>query len=108
VEPKAPVTADLELEARPELVNPALEGLAQLDEAEFEQQFNRLAGAQQGFWLAAECGYCHGNSGQGRLRPGWRDGPRPRTRACARRGPMAIGRSILEETPTRQVRMKRA
>jgi epoxyqueuosine reductase len=37
---KAAVTADPELEARPELVNPALEWLAAMDEAEFEKNFN--------------------------------------------------------------------
>ncbi len=37
---RAPISADQQLEARPELVNPALEWLASLDEAEFEAQFN--------------------------------------------------------------------
>jgi epoxyqueuosine reductase len=37
---KAPIGADPELEARVELVNPALEWLAQLEEAEFERTFN--------------------------------------------------------------------
>lgn len=37
---KAPVSADPELQARSELVNPALAALAELDEREFEQRFN--------------------------------------------------------------------
>lgn len=37
---KAPIGVDPELEARPELVNPALDWLAQLEEAEFERTFN--------------------------------------------------------------------
>ena len=37
---KAPISADPELEAREELVNPALEWLGSLDEQQFEQTFN--------------------------------------------------------------------
>src|SRR5580704_18042963 len=37
---KAPVSADPDLESRAELVNPALEALAALDEKSFEQMFN--------------------------------------------------------------------
>jgi len=37
---RAPIGADPELEARPELVNPALDWLAELEEAEFERTFN--------------------------------------------------------------------
>ncbi|MDR3726898.1 MAG: tRNA epoxyqueuosine(34) reductase QueG [Terracidiphilus sp.] len=37
---KAPIGADPELEPRAELVNPALDWLAQLEEAEFERTFN--------------------------------------------------------------------
>jgi epoxyqueuosine reductase len=37
---KAPIAADPELQARAELVNPALEWLADLEEAEFERCFN--------------------------------------------------------------------
>ncbi len=37
---KAAPGGDAELETRPELVNPALEWLAQMDEAEFERTFN--------------------------------------------------------------------
>jgi epoxyqueuosine reductase len=47
---KAPITADPELQPRPELVNPLLEWLAKMDEAAFEQHFNgspvRRAGLQ--------------------------------------------------------------
>lgn len=37
---KAPIGVDPEMEARPELVNPSLDWLAQLEEAEFERTFN--------------------------------------------------------------------
>jgi epoxyqueuosine reductase len=37
---KAPIGTDAELEPRAELVNPALEALAALDERSFEQAFN--------------------------------------------------------------------
>jgi epoxyqueuosine reductase len=46
---KAPVTADPELEARPELVNPALDWLAAMDEAEFEKNFNGSPVRRAGF-----------------------------------------------------------
>jgi epoxyqueuosine reductase len=46
---KAPVSPDPELDPRPELVNPALEGLAALDEAEFERQFNGSPVRRAGF-----------------------------------------------------------
>jgi epoxyqueuosine reductase len=61
---RAPISADPELQARPELVNPALESLAQMDEPEFERQFNgspvrraRFLGLQRNLAIAM------GNSG---------------------------------------------
>ena len=90
---KAPVTADLELEARPELVNPALEGLAQLDEAEFEQQFNGSPVRRAGFLgLRRNVAIAMGNSGQGRFAPwleGWTEATDEGLREAAR---WAIGR----------------
>jgi epoxyqueuosine reductase len=66
---KAPVSADADLEARAELVNPALEVLGSLDEKSFEQNFNgspvrraRFAGLQRNVAIAM------GNSGQKRFR----------------------------------------
>ena len=46
---KAPIAADPELEPRPELVNPALEWLASLDEAAFERTFNGSPVRRAGF-----------------------------------------------------------
>ena len=46
---KAVIAADPELEARPELVNPALEWLAGLDEAAFERAFNGSPIRRAGF-----------------------------------------------------------
>ncbi len=46
---KAPLSADAELEARPELVNPALDWLAEMDETEFERTFNGSPVRRAGF-----------------------------------------------------------
>ena len=62
---KAPLSTDPDLEARPELVNPALEALASLDETSFERTFNgspvrraRFAGLMRNVAIAM------GNSGE--------------------------------------------
>jgi epoxyqueuosine reductase len=90
---KAPVTADPELEARPELVNPALEWLAQLDEAEFERQFNGSPVRRAGFLgLRRNVAIAMGNSGQSRFSPWlerWAGAADEGLRAAAR---WAIGR----------------
>ncbi len=58
---KAPITADAQLEARAELVNPALEWLAAMDEAEFERVFNGSPVRRAGFaGPAAQRGDCDG------------------------------------------------
>jgi len=46
---KAPIAVDAELEPRKELINPALEWLAAMDEAEFERQFNGSPVRRAGF-----------------------------------------------------------
>lgn len=46
---RAPITADAELATRPELVNPALDWLASLDETAFERQFNGSPVRRAGF-----------------------------------------------------------
>jgi epoxyqueuosine reductase len=67
---KAPVSTDPELEARGELINPALEALARLDEAEFERQFNGSPVRRAGFaGLRRNVAIAMGNSGQGRFAP---------------------------------------
>ena len=65
---KAPVSRDAELEAREELVNPALEELAALDEKKFEDRFNgspvrraRFEGMRRNVAIAM------GNSGERRF-----------------------------------------
>jgi epoxyqueuosine reductase len=63
---KAPIGADPELEARPELVNPALEWLAAMDEAEFERMFNGSPVRRAGFCgLKRNIAIAMGNSGMG-------------------------------------------
>jgi epoxyqueuosine reductase len=67
---KAVIGNDLELEARPELVNPALEALAAMDEAEFERQFNGSPVRRAGFiGLRRNVAIAMGNSGLSRLAP---------------------------------------
>ena len=46
---KSPIAMDAQLEARTELVNPALEWLAAMDEAEFERVFNGSPVRRAGF-----------------------------------------------------------
>jgi epoxyqueuosine reductase len=62
------VSADPELEARGELVNPALEWLAGMDEAEFERRFNGSPVRRAGFnGLRRNVAIAIGNSGMGRF-----------------------------------------
>ncbi len=67
---KAPVSADPELEARAELVNPALEWLAEMDEAEFELRFNGSPVRRTGFeGLRRNVAIAMGNSAQVKFLP---------------------------------------
>jgi epoxyqueuosine reductase len=60
----APITVDTELEPRPELINPALEWLASLDEAAFEKEFNGSPVRRTGFLgLRRNVAIAMGNSG---------------------------------------------
>jgi epoxyqueuosine reductase len=71
---KAPVSADPELEARSELVNPTLEWLAQLEESEFERQFNGSPVRRAGFLgLRRNVAIAMGNSGQDGFAPRLRE-----------------------------------
>jgi epoxyqueuosine reductase len=65
---KAPLSADPELEARAELVNPALEWLGELDEEQFERLFNGSPMRRAGFnGLRRNVAVAMGNSGVGRF-----------------------------------------
>lgn len=67
---RTPLSADAELEAREELVNPALEWLAGLDEAEFARQFNGSPVRRTGFQgLKRNVAIAMGNSGLRRFAP---------------------------------------
>jgi epoxyqueuosine reductase len=67
---KAPIAADQELEARAELVNPALEWLAEMDEAEFEQEFNGSPVRRAGFLgLRRNVAIAMGNSSLDKFAP---------------------------------------
>jgi epoxyqueuosine reductase len=67
---KAPIATDPDLQPRAELVNPALEVLAQLDVAEFEQAFNGSPVRRAGFLgLRRNIAIAMGNSGQRRFIP---------------------------------------
>ncbi|MGB7264278.1 MAG: tRNA epoxyqueuosine(34) reductase QueG [Terracidiphilus sp.] len=62
---RTPISVDAELEARAELVNPALEWLAAMDEAEFERRFNGSPVRRTGFaGLLRNVAIAMGNSGQ--------------------------------------------
>jgi epoxyqueuosine reductase len=62
------VSADPELEARGELVNPALEWLAGMDEMEFERWFNGSPVRRAGFdGMRRNLAVAMGNSGMGRF-----------------------------------------
>ena len=90
---RTPVSADPELQARSELVNPALEWLAAMDEAEFERRFNGSPVRRAGFQgLRRNVAIAMGNSGQGRFTPWlmkWAEGADESLRAAAR---WALGR----------------
>ena len=63
-----PIVVDTELEPRPELINPSLEWLAELDEAEFERQFNGSPVRRTGFMgLRRNVAIAMGNSGEMRF-----------------------------------------
>jgi epoxyqueuosine reductase len=85
---KALISADPELEPRPELVNPALEWLAAMDEAEFERQFNGSPVRRAGFLgLRRNVAIAMGNSGMGRFMPllkTWAEAADEGVRAAAR------------------------
>jgi len=62
---KAPIAVDPELEPRAELVNPALEALADLDETQFERAFNGSPVRRAGFaGLRRNIAVAMGNSGE--------------------------------------------
>jgi len=65
---RAPIAVDAELEPRAELVNPLLEWLAAMDEAEFERQFNGSPVRRAGFMdLKRNVAIAMGNSEQARF-----------------------------------------
>jgi epoxyqueuosine reductase len=67
---KSPISADPDLAPRTELVNPALEWLASLSEADWEQQFNGSPIRRTGFTgLQRNIAIAMGNSGLPRFAP---------------------------------------
>ena len=65
---RAPVSVDPEMQTREELVNPALEWLAAMDETEFERRFNGSPVRRAGFnGLRRNVAIAIGNSGMGRF-----------------------------------------
>jgi epoxyqueuosine reductase len=67
---KAPIGVDPDLESRAELVNPSLDWLAQLDEAQFEQLFNGSPVRRTGYQgLRRNIAVAMGNSGLARFAP---------------------------------------
>jgi epoxyqueuosine reductase len=67
---KGPIIVDAELEPRPDLINPALEWLAAMDEAEFERNFNGSPVRRAGFnGLRRNVAIALGNSGLAQFAP---------------------------------------
>jgi epoxyqueuosine reductase len=67
---KAPIAADAQLEPRPELVNPLLDWLAAMNQAEFESRFNGSPVRRAGFdGLRRNIAIAMGNSGLDRFAP---------------------------------------
>jgi epoxyqueuosine reductase len=65
-----PIQVDADLEPRPELVNPTLEWLADLSEAEFEREFNGSPVRRTGFLgLRRNIAIAMGNSGEAEFVP---------------------------------------
>jgi epoxyqueuosine reductase len=85
---KAPIAADPELQPRAELVNPALEGLAQMEEADFERTFNGSPVRRAGFiGLRRNVAIAMGNSGLSRFASWlaeWAEAPDEGLRSAAR------------------------
>jgi epoxyqueuosine reductase len=85
---KAPIAADPKLQPRAELVNPALEGLAQMGEAEFERSFNGSPVWRAGFiGLRRNVAIAMGNSGLSRFASWlaeWAEAPDEGLRSAAR------------------------
>jgi len=83
-----PIAVDAELEPRPELVNPTLEWLAGLSEAEFERQFNGSPVRRAGFLgLRRNVAVAMGNSGLAEFVPkleAWANAADDGLRAAAR------------------------
>jgi hypothetical protein len=101
---KAPVSADPELEARAELVNPALEWLAAMDEAEFEREFNGSPVRRAGFWgCGAMWPLPWATAGWAGLRRGWNNG-RGRGRGAAHGGALGANRLQVQVVPLAQGR----
>jgi len=85
---RAPVAADAEMQVRPELVNPALDALAAMEEAEFERRFNGSPVRRTGFLgFKRNVAIAIGNSRLTRLAPcleEWTDAADEGLRTAAR------------------------
>ncbi len=97
---KAPIAADAELEPRDELVNPALEWLASLDEKGFERIFNGSPVRRAGFLgMRRNTAIAMGNSGDQSFAPRlkeWAEAADTSLRTAAR---WALSRLNFELTP---------
>jgi epoxyqueuosine reductase len=98
---KSPIAMDAQLEARAELVNPALEWLAAMDEAEFERVFNGSPVRRAGFaGLRRNVAIAMGNSGAQAFAPrlrAWADAADEALRGAAR---WALAKLELSLGPT--------
>ena len=103
IEHKGPISADPELAPRTKLVNPSLDGLAQLEEAEFELLFNGSPVRRAGFLgLRRNLPSRWATVGLAGFFPGWKSGPRPRRRPT-RGDPTGARTAAWKSSPIRAI-----
>jgi epoxyqueuosine reductase len=97
---KAPIATDAELEPRAELVNPAIEWLASLDEQAFERTFNGSPVRRAGFWgLRRNAAIAMGNSGDSAFAPRLREWAEAADAGLRSAAQWALTRLNFELTP---------
>jgi epoxyqueuosine reductase len=99
---KAPIGVDPDLEPRAELVNPSLDWLAQLDEAQFERLFNGSPVRRAGFnGLRRNIAAAIGNSGLARFAPLLQEWTEAADEGLRNAAQWALAKLARRTTPTR-------
>jgi len=98
---RAPISTDTELAAREELINPALEQLASMDEAAFERMFNGSPVRRAGFaGLKRNIAVAMGNSGVVSFAPKLREWAQATDTGLRSAAQWALEKLNLSRTPT--------